>query len=66
MVQVPAAYSEAADPETQQMVGVVEVKLTGSPELAVAVSVKDPLIVWGEIGKKLMVCWISPTPWPLS
>ncbi len=36
MVQVPAPSSEAVVPETVQMVGVVEVKLTGRPELAVA------------------------------
>ncbi len=38
MVQVPTASSEAVDPETVQMAGLFEVKLTGSPELAVAVN----------------------------
>ncbi len=66
MVQVPAASSEAIDPDTVHTAGVVEVKLTGSPELAVAVSVKAMLIIWGEIGKKLMVCWVLPVPMPLN
>ncbi len=43
MVQVPAASSEAVAPETVHMAEVVEVKLTGSPELAVAVSAKVEL-----------------------
>jgi hypothetical protein len=57
MVQVPAANSEAVDPETVQMVGVVELKLTGSPELAVAVSVTpiDVLIGWVGIAAKVIV-----------
>jgi len=38
MVQVPKASSEAVEAETVQMPGVIEVKLTGSPELAVAVN----------------------------
>jgi hypothetical protein len=39
MVQVPRASSEAVEAETVQMEGVVDVKLTGRPELAQAVSV---------------------------
>jgi hypothetical protein len=38
MVQVPRASSEAVEAETAQMPGVSEVKLTGNPELAVAVN----------------------------
>jgi hypothetical protein len=40
-VQVPATSSVAVEfeEETVQMAGVVEVKLTGSPELAAAVNV---------------------------
>jgi hypothetical protein len=36
IVQVPAASSEANEAETVQTEGVVEVRLTGSPELALA------------------------------
>jgi hypothetical protein len=36
MVQVPAVRREAADPETVQTAAVVEEKLTGRPEVAVA------------------------------
>jgi hypothetical protein len=38
MVQIPAATSEAVEAEIVQMAGVVEVRLTGSPELAIAVN----------------------------
>jgi hypothetical protein len=37
-VQIPAASSVAVEFETVQVAGVVEVKLTGSPELAAAVN----------------------------
>jgi hypothetical protein len=40
MVQIPEASSEAFESETVQMVGVVEVKMTGNPELAVAVNAR--------------------------
>ena len=40
MVQVPEATSEAVEPETVQMLKVVDVKLTASPELAVAVNAR--------------------------
>jgi hypothetical protein len=39
IVQVPAEISVAVEPETVQTEGVVDVKLTGRPELAVAVNV---------------------------
>jgi len=58
-VQVPAACSKAVDPEVVQTVGVVEVKLTGSPELAVATNETVVLALWSEvtggIGAKEMV-----------
>jgi hypothetical protein len=62
MVQVPAASSvavEAAD-EAVQMVGVVEVKLTGSPESAQAFNVieTDVLIIWAGIALNMIV-WAS-------
>jgi hypothetical protein len=40
VVQIPAASSEAVVPEVVQMAGVAEVKLTGSPESAVAVNAR--------------------------
>jgi hypothetical protein len=38
MVHVPGTSGVAVEAETVQMAGVVEVKLTGSPEVAVAVN----------------------------
>ena len=59
MVQVPADTSVAveAELETVQMAGVVDVKLTGNPELAVAVNVTgtDKLIACAEMAAKLIV-----------
>lgn len=59
MVQVPTAISVAVVPLTVQMVGVDDVKLTGSPELAVAVKVTVAGVVvpriWVGIVPKLMV-----------
>jgi hypothetical protein len=66
MVQVPAASSEAVDPETVQMVSVVELRLTGRPELAVAVNATVVLAVWAGINTKVMVCWVLPVPMPLN
>ncbi len=66
MVQIPVASSEAVDPETVQMAGVAEVKLTGSPELAVAVNPKVELAAWAGIAGKLMVCGVLPVPMPLN
>ncbi len=66
MVHVPVATSEAVDPETVQMAGVVEVKLTDRPELAVAVKERIELRLWAGIGPKLMVCWVLPVPVPLN
>ena len=60
MVQVPGASSVAVEAETVQMAGVVEVKLTGRPELAVAVNAipTDVLAVWAGIVPKVIV-WAS-------
>jgi hypothetical protein len=44
-VQVPAASIVAVEADTEQMVGVVEVKLTGRPELAVAVNARVEVTV---------------------
>jgi hypothetical protein len=56
MVQVPAAISVAVEPETVQMAGVVDVKLTDRPELAVAVNPTptDGLTIWPDIGPKVI------------
>lgn len=56
MMQLPTASSEAVEPETEQIAGVVDVKLTGRPELAVAVKTKVEFAGWTGIGPKLMVC----------
>ena len=42
IVQVPAATPVTVEPETVQMVVVSELNVTGSPELAVALSVPVP------------------------
>ncbi len=55
-MQVPRASNEAVDPETVQMAGVLEVKLTGSPELAVAVNARFELAIWVGIEAKVTIC----------
>ena len=57
MVQVPGVSNVAAQIETVQIVGVVESKLTGSPELAVAVSgtPTEGLAICAAIAAKMMV-----------
>jgi hypothetical protein len=57
MVQVPACSSVAVLPETLQRVGMSDVKLTGRPEVAVAVSVRI-VPCRSELGSalKVMVC----------
>jgi hypothetical protein len=59
MMQVPAAMNVAveAEAETVQMVGEVEVKVTGRPELAVAVSATatDGLAYWVGIAPNVIV-----------
>ena len=57
MAQRPAATSVTVLPETVQMVGVVEAKLTARPDEAVAVTVNGGVLsgTFGN-GAKLMVC----------
>ena len=55
-MQVPAAISEAVEFAAVQKAGVVEVRLTGRPELAVAANIRVELAGWAGIGPKLMVC----------
>ncbi len=57
MVQVPEASSVAVEPETVQMAGVVDVKLTGRPELALAVNVIETEVFanWSGIGPNVIV-----------
>jgi hypothetical protein len=57
MVQVPSAKSVAVEFVTVQMVEVVEAKLTGRPELAVAVNAvpTDVLTAWAGIAPKVIV-----------
>ena len=43
IVQAPTLASVTVDPFTEHIVPVSEVKLTGSPDVAVAVTVNDPL-----------------------
>jgi hypothetical protein len=64
-VQVPAAAKIAVVPDTVQMVGVVEAKLTVNPELAVAVSVKDVPVDCAPMLPKLIVWEVLPVPIPL-
>jgi hypothetical protein len=57
MVQVPAVSSEAVLPETVQTASVVEAKLTGKPEVAVAARARlVPAYSTPVMGKKVMVC----------
>ena len=66
MVQVPAISNEAFGPETLQIAGVVDAKLTGRPELAVAVSARIELADWTGICSKMMDCVVFPVPMPLN
>jgi hypothetical protein len=63
IVQIPGARREAAEPETEQIVGVVEAKLTGRPELAVAErgSAIDEFRVWFAIDANVMLWVARPT-----
>ena len=57
IVQVPIASRVATLPETVQTDGVVDAKLTGKPEEAVAARLTDPVVsVVVGIALKLMVC----------
>ncbi len=54
-VQVPTLTKLAVVLETVQTLGVVELKLTGNPELAVAVSERGVPTVWDDMAGKVMV-----------
>src|SRR5580692_4883814 len=58
MVHVPAAISDAVVPETVQILGVTEAKLTASPELAVASNVNSDPPTWLLIAGNLIV-WLA-------
>jgi len=60
MVQVPAASSVAVEADTVQMVGVVEAKATGRPELDVAANARVELALCDEIAPKVIVCGVVP------
>ena len=55
IVQVPGSMKVAAASLTVQMSGVSEAKLTGSPELAVAVSVSVAPTVWPGMASNVIV-----------
>ena len=60
MMQVPAATSVSVVPLTEQVLGVVELKLTGRPELALAISGGGAVPkVWLPSALKVMVCAVS-------
>jgi hypothetical protein len=56
MVQVPAETNVTDPPLMVQMSGVFESKLTGSPELAVAVSATVAPTVWLGMALNVIVC----------
>jgi hypothetical protein len=60
MVQVPTEISVTVEPETVQTEKVVDLKLTGRPELAVAgnATATDVLTTWGGIAANVIV-WVS-------
>jgi hypothetical protein len=57
-MHVPAASSVAAEDDAVQIVGVVELKVTGNPELAVTVNAtgSDVLITCVGMDAKVIVC----------
>ena len=56
MVQVPAVTPVTVVPEMVQIAGVVELRVTASAELAVALSVPVPPMVIAGAVPKVMVC----------
>src|ERR1035441_8592461 len=56
MVQGPAATSFAVASETVHTAGVEEAKMTGRPEVALALSVTDPPATCAAIVSNVMVC----------
>ena len=65
MVQVPTEASVTVFPDTVQKLVVVDVKLTGNPEVAVALTVNgaEPS-AWFESAPKVMV-WLPAVTWKL-
>src|ERR1022692_4720938 len=55
-MQVPAIISVTVVPETEHTAGVEEAKLTGRPEVALALSVTDPPATCAAIVSNVMVC----------
>ena len=58
-MQVPAMSSEALPLATVQMVGVVEAKLTGRPEVAVALSVSGDWANVALAGLVKVIVWAT-------
>ena len=63
MVQVPVPMNVAVEPETVQTAGVVDAKLTASPELAVADRTRVVPAVCGAIPAKAMVSLARAGVW---
>jgi hypothetical protein len=65
MLQLPAASIVALLPDTVQMVGVIEAKLTASAEVDVAVSVSGVPTTWLGIAANVIVWlrWWTRKPW---
>jgi len=62
MAQVPMANRFTVFPETAQMDGVVEARLTGRPDEAVALTAMDVTPeTWLGTAAKVMVCWAMVT-----
>ena len=60
MVQVPALTPVTVVPAIVQIAGVVELSVTASAELAVALSVPVPPAVIAGAAPKVMVCAVLP------
>jgi hypothetical protein len=56
-MHVPGVSSDAVVPDTVQMVGVLEVKLTASPELAVADSGSVVKAYWAAVIAGKVIVW---------
>ena len=59
MVQVPAASSDATDPETVQTVAVAEEKVTASPEVAEADKVRVVPATWLAATIAKVIDWLA-------
>jgi hypothetical protein len=68
IVQFPSVNSNAveAEVETEHIVGVVDVNVTCSSELAVAIKAGVELRLWVEIEAKVMACEVFPVAAALS